>query len=352
MSSVDVVIPCYNYGHYLADSVGSALDQPGVDVRVLIIDDASTDDSAERARALAATDTRIDVSAHPQNRGHIATYNEGLLDWCKSDYCVLLSADDMVAPGALTRAAHYLDAHPGSGFVYGPHRKFRETAELPRSPRHRARARTYRGQDWLSQRFRQGMNVIASPEVVVRTSVQQAVGGYDPSLPHSGDMEMWMRLAAHGDVGYLGGVDQAYYRVHGHNMSISWFVDAGLNDLNQRWTGYASFLEKEGDRVHERSLAEQVVRRRLASDALWLACRAYDDGAAGVDRAGPLVEFAETLYPGAPELPEWRHLALRRRLGPARMPAVSRVLPSTYLWPLQRRLGSLQRASRSRARQA
>ena len=42
MSSVSVVIPCYNYGHFLRDAVDGALDQPGVDVKVLIIDDAST----------------------------------------------------------------------------------------------------------------------------------------------------------------------------------------------------------------------------------------------------------------------------------------------------------------------
>src|SRR5713101_4189961 len=55
MSSVSVVIPCYKYGHFLEESVASVLDdQPGVDVRVLIIDDASPDDSAEVARKIAA----------------------------------------------------------------------------------------------------------------------------------------------------------------------------------------------------------------------------------------------------------------------------------------------------------
>ena len=51
MTSVSVVIPCYNYGHFLRDAISSALDdQPGSDARVLVIDDASTDDSAEVAR--------------------------------------------------------------------------------------------------------------------------------------------------------------------------------------------------------------------------------------------------------------------------------------------------------------
>ena len=47
MSSVDVVVPCYNYGRYLRACVGSILSQRDVDVRVLIIDDKSSDDSAE-----------------------------------------------------------------------------------------------------------------------------------------------------------------------------------------------------------------------------------------------------------------------------------------------------------------
>ena len=38
------------------------------------------------------------------NRGHIATFNEGLLDWADGDYCVLISADDKLTPGALRRA--------------------------------------------------------------------------------------------------------------------------------------------------------------------------------------------------------------------------------------------------------
>ena len=42
---------------------------------------------------------------HEVNQGHIATYNEGLLEWAKADYTVLLSADDLLAPGALARAA-------------------------------------------------------------------------------------------------------------------------------------------------------------------------------------------------------------------------------------------------------
>ena len=53
MSSVDVVVPCYRYGHFLRECVENVLSQSGVSVRVLIIDDASPDNPAEFTAALA-----------------------------------------------------------------------------------------------------------------------------------------------------------------------------------------------------------------------------------------------------------------------------------------------------------
>src|SRR5262249_46634377 len=102
MSSVSVVIPCYKYGHFLEDVIGSVLDdQEGVDVRVLIIDDASTDDGAQVARKIAARDPRVGGNGHARNQGNIATFNEALLDCTDGHYCTLVSADDRLTPGAL-----------------------------------------------------------------------------------------------------------------------------------------------------------------------------------------------------------------------------------------------------------
>ena len=132
MSSVSVVIPCYKYGHFLEEAVTSVLDdQEGVDVRVLIIDDASPDDSAEMARKIAARDPRVEVAVHAANKGNIATFNEGLLEWADGDYCVLMSADDRLTPGALRRARDLLDAHPSVGFVYGHPLWIMDGAPLP-----------------------------------------------------------------------------------------------------------------------------------------------------------------------------------------------------------------------------
>jgi GT2 family glycosyltransferase len=323
MTSVSVVIPCYNYGHLLGDAITSVLDdQEGVDVRVLIIDDASQDGSAAVARKIAARYPRVEVAVHATNRGHIATYNEGLLEWADGDYSVLMSADDRLAPGALQRATDLLDAHPSVGFVYGNVLWFRDGAPLPPARSNGRGWSVWPGQRWLERRFRQAQTGISSPEVVVRTSLQKQVGGYDARLPHLGDTEMWMRLAAHADVGYLRGVDQAYYRRHSQNMSTAYDP---LMTLRQYRLAYESILHRCGERLPDATRLSDLVHRKLASDALVAAGRAYDQGHTQEAPVGELVAFAFECWPEARTLPSYRALQVRQRIGP-------RVMP--YLQPL------------------
>src|SRR5258708_30639237 len=61
-------------------------------------------------------------------------------------------------------------------------------------------------------------NIVATPTAVVRTELQKRVGGYRRELPHSGDMEMWLRLAPHASVGVLGGCQAVYPRHAGHTL--------------------------------------------------------------------------------------------------------------------------------------
>jgi glycosyltransferase involved in cell wall biosynthesis len=310
--TVSVVVPCYRYGRFLPESVGSVLDQPGVDVRVLVIDDASPDDSFDVARRLAATDPRVTARRHEVNRGHIATYNEGLLDWADGDYSVLLSADDVLAPGALGRAVAVLEAHPQVGFVYGHAVNWRD--DRPRRP---ARTRptgvtVWPGREWLGVVCRLGHTVVTSPEVVVRTSLQQRVGGYLPELPHTADVEMWMRLAAHGDVAYVRGVDQAYYRIHASNMTIE---RVPLVDLDQRRAAFRAFFDTYGDSVAESAALRRRAERKIAREALWRACRAYERRRLDTTPVAELERLALETYPGARRLPEYWGLRWRRAVG-------------------------------------
>jgi len=95
MATVDVAVPCYQYGDYLRGCVASVLSQDVSDLRIAIIDNASTDDSLRVARQLAAEDRRVEVIAHSTNLGQHASFNEAV-DWAKSKYFMLLCADDLL----------------------------------------------------------------------------------------------------------------------------------------------------------------------------------------------------------------------------------------------------------------
>ena len=326
MSRVSVVIPCYNYGRFLRECVQSVLDdQPGSDVRVLIIDDASPDGSAEVARQLAAADRRIEVIAHQQNRGHIATFNEGVMDWADGDYCVLLSADDKLAPGALRRATMFLDEHPDVGFAYGHVVTFQQSGPLP-AARTRLRGTTvWPGRSWLRDMFRAGDNPIASAEVVVRTSLQHRVGPYDSRLPHTSDLGMWLRLAVHADVGFIR-ADQAYYRRHASNMSSDYA--APIQGLRERRRAYDLLLERAGADLPDAEGLADLVHRRFAREALRAANRAYDQRGTDAVAIDELEAFAFDCWPAAASLPAHVALRWRRRLGPDWVPYLRPIIGS------------------------
>lgn len=328
MTLVSVVIPCYNYGRFLDEAVTSVLDdQAGVDVRVLIIDDASTDDSADVAQKIAARDPRVEVAVHPVNIGHVRTFNEGLLEWAEGDYSVLMSADDLLTPGALRRATELLEAHPRVGFVYGHPLWFTHGEPLPKARITTHGWSVWPGPWWVERRFRAACNCITSPEVVVRTSLQKRVGGYDPRMPHAGDLEMWMRLAANSDVGFLRRVDQAYHRVHGKNMITSF---SALMDLRQRRLAYEETLDHYSDRLTDPVRLSSVVHRKLARDALRVAARAYDRGNVRETPLDELDAFASDCWPEESKLLAYRTLQLRKRIGADVMPHLQPFILSAF----------------------
>jgi glycosyl transferase family 2 len=307
--TVTVVVPCHNYGHYLPRALASALDQPGVDVDAIVVDDASPDGSAAVVRALAGADDRIRPILHERNRGHIATYNEGL-EQAAGDYVVLLSADDALAPGALARATALLEAEPTVGFAYGFPVVF-EDDPPPVATRVRSWS-VWPGAEWLERRCRKGANCIHNPEVVMRTSVQRAIGGYDPRLPHSGDLEMWLRAAAVADVGRVNGPGQAYYRVHSQSMQRTTFA-GHVTDLEGRLDAFRSALVGPAARVRDGDRLYATARRALALAALDYARIAHENGRADREPVAEYLAFAERVWPGARAHRRWR--AVQRRAG-------------------------------------
>jgi glycosyltransferase involved in cell wall biosynthesis len=325
LSRIDVVIPCYNYGRYLRGCVESVLSQPGVQVRVLILDDCSPDNTPEIGAALAAEDSRVEYRRHAVNQRHIATYNEGLA-WATGDYTLLLSADDLVTPGALGRAARVLDAHPEVSFVYGRQLLFSTEAPDNGPVRQDDTYRIVTGPIFIASLCASGSNPVNTPTAIVRTALLGDVGSYRADLPHTADLELWLRFATYGSVGILE-AEQAHKRMHGQNMQLA-YTDGQLRDLQGRMAGFDRFFEKCGFRIPAASRLHETVRRAIASETFWAASNSFDRRDSTNCRS--LLNYALELCPELASSPEYARFRWKQRLG-------------TRLWSWVRPVASLVR---------
>ncbi|KQV16430.1 hypothetical protein ASC97_11765 [Rhizobium sp. Root1203] len=312
-TTVDVAIPCYRYGNFLRECVESVLSQENVDVRVLILDDCSPDNTAEVGKQLAAQDERIEFRRHAANQGHITTYNEGI-EWASGDLFLLLSADDYLAPGALARASQLFKTNPEMSFVFGnavllSDDNVRQALE-PFGSSFSAETAVLPCLDFV--KAMRGQNIVPTPTAVVRTSAQKQVGGYCHALPHAGDMAMWLRLAAEGPAGFVNAT-QAVYRMHSQNMSRS-YSSARLPDVQQRRAAIEHFLEHSAAKLPNAAPFQQILFQSLGRNAAYQASEAFNEG--DMETSRRLAELAKELYPGVWHTSSWVRLLLNRTIGP------------------------------------
>lgn len=329
--TVSVIIPCFNYGHFLRDCVESVVHQRGVRVEVTIVDDASTDGSAEVAQELVGHYPQVQLIRNPRNIGHVKTFNRG---WAvaSGEFVVRLDADDMLTPDSLSRATALFDAHANVGLVYGNPLHF-ETPHPP-SPRTTLDGWTiWSGSDWVAHRCRKAVNCITTPEAMIRADVMREVGGLRTELKFAQDMEMWLRVAAVSDVGHVDGPDQAFHRDHPASMSAT--VGSGLlTDLQERRRVFELLFDGPGGKLADAGRMQRAWRRALAIEALDSACRTYDRGRVVPQDVDDLVAFALSTYPDAGQLREFHALNHRKVVGNS----LSQFVPSYFFSAVRRRL--------------
>lgn len=134
LPKVSVIIPCYNYGHYLVAAVVSVINQTFQDFELIIVDDGSTDDSVAVANRLIAQYPQHDIRlfaiansgtgnpAYPRNYGVRQSLGE---------YILFLDADDMIMPTMLEECLRLLEGHPEISIAYTDHTYFNDLEQWP-----------------------------------------------------------------------------------------------------------------------------------------------------------------------------------------------------------------------------
>jgi glycosyltransferase involved in cell wall biosynthesis len=197
---ITVVITCFDYGAFLAESVHSALAQRGGEPRVIVVDDGSTEERT--LEELDRLPPRVTVRRQA-NAGLADARNAALRD-VGTRYALHLDADDRLAPDALVHLRGPLDAEPELGFTYGIMRFFGDWEGEIRMPPY----------DPYRLLYRHTIGATA----LTRRELLEDVGGYDPAFRGYEDWELWLHALARGWRGRRAEHVTLLYRRHGATM--------------------------------------------------------------------------------------------------------------------------------------
>ena len=244
---VSILIPLYNREQYIKETIESALAQSYAAIEIIVVDDGSTDSSAEIVEGYIASG-KVQLYRHEggANRGQSVSLNLALSK-AKGEFIAILDSDDIFLPNKLTDQIAYLDAHPEVGLVYGMGYGVNAEGKI-----------IY---DILDENHveKSDPNLILLDcyfhlpvGSLVRKSVYDKVGGFDESLRAGQDHDMQIRMAENTRFGFLP-IRVYCYRRHADSISTK--------GLERRWRNAAIILNNA---INRYSYRESIVRKRRA----------------------------------------------------------------------------------------
>jgi glycosyltransferase involved in cell wall biosynthesis len=227
MPRVSVIIPAYNaVTRYLEQAIRSVLAQSYKDTELIVVDDASTDDTAR----LVLRFPQARYYKRATTGGQAAARNDGAR-LAKGEFLAFLDQDDLWEPTFLEETSAVLNAHPEAALVHCDGYQVNERNEIleyDAAIKHTAS---------VTQMLRGGHDVATSGSLF-RKQCFDAVGGYDETLPVWEDIDLAIRLYQRFRIVHL--AKPLYrHRLYGHNVSRDIPSDRAL-------LGRRRFLEKHG----------------------------------------------------------------------------------------------------------
>lgn len=205
MPDVTVILPVHNGANYLQESLDSVLAQEFTDFELHVLDDASTDLTPQIAQATG--DPRVHYSRNPERFGLFKTLNRGFAE-AQSPWVRIWAHDDRMLPHSLGAFMDFARTHPRAGMIYG------DFFEIDPAGQRTGHEETYREQRMRTPElalprlsallfFIYGCLPGNISTVLVRREAWQAVGGFLETIQQAPDYDMWVRISAHYEVGFI-----------------------------------------------------------------------------------------------------------------------------------------------------
>lgn len=191
MVKVSVILPTYNRAAILKKAIESVLAQTYTEFELIIVDDGSTDQTAEMVHAIR--DTRIRYVYTELNRGAAAARNYGIVQASpEAAYIAFEDSDDLWHPDKLEKQMHEMEKHPEAGFCYhkiaydmgGGYQAILPDERLPLEKK--------QGEIYAQLLFE---NLVDCPSMLIRREVLEQVGNFDEMLKALEDYDLALRLA-------------------------------------------------------------------------------------------------------------------------------------------------------------
>lgn len=189
--TLSVVLPNYNDAGYIQESLEAILAQSFTPHEIIVVDDASTDDSVERIEEIARRSTLVRLVKNRQNLGVVGTLNRGI-EQASGNFIFMPSADDKVLPGFFEKCMGMLSQYPHAGFCHSDLLTFDGRARrfyLSRTPCHLT-------PDAITERLGRMRSLAAGGgNSIVKRSALIDEGGLSPGLRWHSDSFVFMVIA-------------------------------------------------------------------------------------------------------------------------------------------------------------
>jgi hypothetical protein len=236
LDSVSIIIPSYNHADFLPRAIDSSLRAGRAVHEVIVVDDASSDESLAVAMTWQARYPRVRVLRNEANRGVVESVRRGFAA-ARSQHLLFRAADDVTLPGFVDPAVRLLDAHPSAAYCLGDTRFFGESEEQGRTQSAGFSTHaTFVAPGRWNDDF--GGNELSVCSAIIRRSALAQIGGFDPALHWVSD---WAVLA---ELGSRHGLLYFPKPACAMRMSPTSYNSAGSQDDSQQLPIFSRLLER------------------------------------------------------------------------------------------------------------
>ena len=257
---VSVCIPTYNYGRFLGDAIDSVLAQEYEAFELIVVDNASDDDTP--AVVAAREDPRLRAHRNDRNLGLFGNFAR-CLELATGEFVKFLAADDWLHPAYLREAMALVERHPTAAIVSGPGFYVDADGDIYALGSTGVFATELVPGEEALRAQAEHLNVVGMPSAaLLRRGALDAVGGFDERFAPASDVHLWGKLLAHHDLAWLA-QPRCYLRIHATKAH-----DYGLDPSESTFLAWEDLGRTQGGRVTPELVRRAVGRGGRAQPAV------------------------------------------------------------------------------------